>query len=189
MAFKNKEDAKAYSRDYWIKNKESESARIKAWKLKNKEKIKQQSKEYREANKEKEKAQKKEYYIKNKETILARNKQYRDSNPDKVSKQISAWREKNIGRVQARLRKYQAGKIKRTPSWLTEIDKFEMECIYKYAAALNGVGLNYHVDHIIPLQGKIVSGLHLPENLQVMQASENIKKQNKFEVANVESFC
>jgi hypothetical protein len=41
--------------------------------------------------------------------------------------------------------------------------------------------MSWHVDHIIPLQGKNVSGLHIPENLQVIPAIENIKKRNNFE--------
>lgn len=77
--------------------------------------------------------------------------------------------------------KRRAAKLQRTPKWLTDGDLFEIECIYTYAAALNKVGLVYHVDHIIPLQGKIVSGLHVPENLRVIPARENISKRNKFE--------
>jgi 5-methylcytosine-specific restriction endonuclease McrA len=42
-------------------------------------------------------------------------------------------------------------------------------------------GVQWHVDHIIPLQGKNVSGLHVPENLQVIQGSLNIKKGNRFD--------
>jgi hypothetical protein len=66
------------------------------------------------------------------------------------------------------------------PTWLNSVDLFEMQCIYVYAKSLNNVGLNYHVDHIIPLRGKEVSGLHLALNLQVIPAIDNLTKSNKF---------
>lgn len=62
-------------------------------------------------------------------------------------------------------------KLKRTPSWanLEEIKSF-------YANCPEG----YHVDHIIPLLGNNVSGMHVINNLQYLLAKENIKKSNTY---------
>lgn len=76
--------------------------------------------------------------------------------------------------------KRHAAKLQRTPAWLNSGQWFEIECIYKYCAALRSVGLDYEVDHIVPLQGKSVSGFHVPWNLQVLTASENASKGNRF---------
>jgi hypothetical protein len=41
-------------------------------------------------------------------------------------------------------------------------------------------GFEWHVDHVIPLQGKKVSGFHVPSNIQVIPASENVRKNASF---------
>lgn len=66
-----------------------------------------------------------------------------------------------------------AQKLHATPKWaqLEQIKQF-----YKNKPE------GYHVDHIIPLQSKLVCGLHVLENLQYLPATENLKKSNKFEV-------
>ena len=76
-------------------------------------------------------------------------------------------------------RKRKIAKLNRTPFWLNDGQLLEMQSIYKYCASLRAVGLDYEVDHIIPLQGKTVSGLHAPWNLQVITASENAAKGNR----------
>ena len=63
------------------------------------------------------------------------------------------------------------------------VHKLKIKCMYSIAAMLTRENKEpWHIDHIIPLQGKMVSGLHVPSNLQVMLGSENIGKKNKFEV-------
>jgi hypothetical protein len=81
----------------------------------------------------------------------------------------------------ARTRKRQAALLQRVPAW----DPHAHLIIAKYqlAAMLSTAsGEPYHVDHIIPLQGKKVSGLHVFSNLRVIPGSDNSKKSNKFVV-------
>lgn len=74
-------------------------------------------------------------------------------------------------------REYQAtrkaDKLLRTPSWA---DKDKIKAVYENCP------LGMHVDHIVPLRGELVSGLHVEYNLQYLTAKENIQKSNKFVV-------
>lgn len=69
----------------------------------------------------------------------------------------------------------------RTPSWLTEEHKRQINSFYREALTKTNIGKEkYHVDHILPLLGENVSGLHVPWNLQILEAKANAKKGNKF---------
>lgn len=81
----------------------------------------------------------------------------------------------------ARTAHRKAVKLQASPSWLTEEHKTAIECKYSVAKMLSVYGNTKHaVDHIVPLQGKTVCGLHVPWNLQVITVEDNLKKGNKF---------
>ena len=141
------------------------------WLSKNKEKNKINSERFRKANPEKTKEIQKRSRIKHREKYKAglaiRQKRYVLKNQEKYTAFQS---------------KRRAAKLQRTPSWLTKDHLDEIETFYTAALAFRiYTGLTYHVDHIVPLQGKKVCGLHVPWNLQVISATDNLKKSNLFE--------
>jgi len=79
--------------------------------------------------------------------------------------------------------KQRADRINRVPAWLTEEDNWMMREAHHLARLRTEMtGVWCDVDHIIPLNGKKVCGLHVPSNLQVITHSSNSRKGNKFEV-------
>ena len=119
----------------------------------------------------------------NKEREAARAKVWRKNNPDTYKRMVKEWRENNAVTYKAYMNlqaiKRHTAKLNRTPPWLNDGQLLEIESIYIYCSALRRTGLNYHVDHIVPLQGKTVSGLHVPWNLQVLPAKMNMQKGNR----------
>lgn len=80
----------------------------------------------------------------------------------------------------ARVASRRAAKKLRTPSWLTEEDKRNILAVYKMSERLSQcMGIEHHVDHIIPLRGESICGLHVPWNLQAVPAMLNFRKNNK----------
>lgn len=133
------------------------------------------------------------YRIKNKDNINKKNKEKRSTNSyRKVRKE---WEAKNRSKVlESRKAYYEKNKIeyieranKRSKrlksSILSELYREEIRSIYKICDRVNKItgATNFHVDHIIPLQGENVCGLHAPWNLQILLKSLNWKKSNKFD--------
>lgn len=108
---------------------------------------------------------------------------WRMNNPEKVKQQASiklAYKRANPQKSAALLAKRRAAKKHRTPSWLTKDDLWLIDEAYDLASKrTKATGFSWHVDHIIPLQGKEVSGFHVPWNLQVIPWSQNLVKANK----------
>jgi hypothetical protein len=155
----------------------------------------------RKANLERTKAQQKVYEAKaklnpiNVEKKRLRDVAYRKANKEQIRATQAAWNarypEKVAVHKQTAKGKYKVQKNidtamrrasmkQRTPLWLTEDDHWMIEQAYELAQTRAKMfGFNWHVDHIIPLQGKTVSGLHVPWNLQVIPGVLNIKKGNR----------
>jgi predicted RNase H-like nuclease (RuvC/YqgF family) len=157
----------------------------------NKEKVKQR----RAADPEKYKAAVKTYETANKEKTIERAKAWYKNNTEKVADYRQANKEK-IKEVQTAYRKAhpekwrvckaarRAAELQRLPAWLTEFDHLKIKCLYQVAAMRSKEsGEDWHVDHIIPLRGKAVSGLHVPSNLQVIPATENRQKNNAYVIS------
>lgn len=133
--------------------------------------------EYRAKNREALREYKKAWRLANREKDSAKNREYYELNQEKIRQYQIDYKKKNPDKVNALGKKRKTGKAKRTPIWLTAIDFERIETQYKLSVILTKLtGQPYHVDHIIPLHGKLVSGLHVPSNLQVIPAKDNLKK-------------
>ena len=94
------------------------------------------------------------------------------------------YKKQNPAKVLADTVKRRAAKMQRTPKWLTADDAWMLEQAYELAILRTKLfGFSWHVDHIIPLQGKTVSGLHVPTNVQVIPWRDNVAKANRFVLA------
>lgn len=100
------------------------------------------------------------------------------ADPEKTKCRVKDKYQRNANVLKARRR---AAKMQRTPAWLTVDDFWMLEQAYELAALRTKMlGFAWHVDHIIPLQGKLVSGLHVPTNIRVIPGVENVRKANRY---------
>lgn len=112
---------------------------------------------------------------------------YREEHRQELVEYMRNYRKVNPAKNAESSAQYRASKLQATPNWLTEEDKEWISWFYKQAAKMEEVtGLKFHVDHIEPLNGKDVCGLHVPQNLQVIPAEENMSKGNRKEMLTTE---
>lgn len=133
------------------------------------------------ANREAELAKQREWQANNRETLRQACKAWRARNPGAQHAAGAAWRKANPHKNAALAAKRNAAKRRRTPPWLTPEMLFAIQQFYEAAAIATRMhGVKYVVDHIVPLQGENVCGLHVPWNLQVISNAENVRKGNRF---------
>ncbi len=150
-------------------------------------------KRYRENNRGKLKAMLRKYYLANKERMNEMGRKWRIDNLEKEKEMNKRWRENNKERKEATrsawMRKNPhlviASSVRRRKALLQAIPKWadesKMADFYAKATELTiQTGIKHNVDHIVPIQSKIVCGLHAEHNLQILPKRENIRKGNRW---------
>jgi hypothetical protein len=128
--------------------------------------------------------ERKSYMRKYREENLERIKQAQSTKEYKTKHRLAEkkYRKKHAAKYKERDMKRYFEKLKRTPTWLSKSNKIELAWVYEIAEQKSvQTGILYEVDHIIPIKGKIVSGLHVPWNLQILTKTENNFKRHKFD--------
>ena len=100
-------------------------------------------------------------------------------NRDRHNATNREWSRNNPSSGRAKTARRRAYNLKATPLWLTDNHYNQIKDFYAHAKDCEVIsGEYYHVDHIVPLKGKMVCGLHVPWNLQVLPSDINIRKSN-----------
>jgi hypothetical protein len=115
-------------------------------------------------------------YRKRREKNLAAAKKWAQENREKRREIANNWHKRHRDKSCAAFYKYRAAKHNRIPAWA---DLNAIKAFYEIARRVTQcTGIRFEVDHIIPLRGRTVSGLHVPTNLRVIPKSMNSKKSN-----------
>ncbi len=179
---KNGERVKAYQKEYHLKNKEALTEYRRKWYAENADTVKATARAWTLENAQRVRELRAVWRGENKEQLAAAGRDYYDRNRDAVAERTKSWRERNPAKVRALWTKREMLLKQSMPAWLNAIQLAQIEEFYEIAAARTvQTGVKHHVDHIHPLNGKNFRGLHVPWNLQVLTAEENLRKATRLE--------
>lgn len=121
-----------------------------------------------------------DYYMRNKDRIREAQREYSAANSAKAVKRAVEWQRQHPDKKQARVAQYRARKSKAVPVWFGEFDRF----VWEEAARLvrlrkRCTGVSWDADHIVPINGVTVTGLHVGTNCQVIPSIINRIKSNR----------
>jgi len=156
------------------------------------EKRREYQAKWREANRDKTRKAQSKYYESHRDECIQRSMscrkakheeyntktlEWQQANIEKVLETRRAWYKTNSAKEIARVRRRQ-GRIKHCEIFMNQGELAEIQGMYDYCKIFKG----YEVDHVVPLNGEVVSGLHVLNNLQVLPISENRSKSNKYTI-------
>lgn len=169
-----KSEKAAADRLYREKNRALILASKKQWAFDNREKKRESNQRWAASNPEKVKLSLAKFHAANPGKQKEWSDAWRNNNKEVVAELGKAWRRKNIFRARENLARRRANKKQATPSWANK----EKIAEFYFAADFLGMitGEWYHVDHIVPINGKTVRGFHVKHNLQVLPRVVNLKK-------------
>ena len=178
--YRCKKCAVIFKKEYTLKNADKIKENNHIYYSKNQELILSKGRNYTKKNKEKIRERARLYWQNNRDFLNEKSRQNYINNIEK--RKISSLKYKLNNKFRRTYDKAirRSAQLQRTPIWLTKFDYDYIKHIYIQAKELEKLdGIKRHVDHIIPLQGKTVSGFHMPQNLQILTAKENTTKGNK----------
>ena len=123
----------------------------------------------------------KAYRERHRDDLLESKRLWDASNREHINSYRKAYRKKNPTKHREWDARKRASRLQRIPKWLNAEQKEEIKQFYWLRDDIVTItGELYEVDHIVPLQGREVCGLHVPWNLQILPSDLNNKKNNTF---------
>lgn len=184
-----KDCANTAKRDWHAKNKADQNAKSLAYYNENKDELKPKMVENYYENRGARISYKRRYDHEKKDEIRARRLERYSRNKEKFRAQARSWAKENRHKASAANAKRRAT-LARAALNLSDDHKNEVYDIYWLARDLKAcTGYDYHVDHIIPLNGKGICGLHVPWNLQILPSHINQRKYNHADYDAAFAFC